>query len=196
MWKYFAILMLTGTVHAQVSICGNINQLCLPYTFNSVKNIDSYDSVDVLMVFATVESIFSSEQVDSIADYVFAGKSLYIGADNWPLQAESNMITKRLFNEVFYGNYTLQEAELSENQSLIDWAKDDQIPAGNTTSAFPMMAGLTVEAWISDQPLILVGKYGKGKVIIDGGYSRFYCQHNYQNCEKLFITFLEYLLNM
>jgi hypothetical protein len=29
--------------------------------------------------------------------------------------------------------------------------------------------------WYNDEPLILSGKWGQGKILIDGGYSRFYC---------------------
>ena len=49
------------------------------------------------------------------------------------------------------------------------------VPAGTTTVAFPLDYRLKVEAWINDEPLILSGESYKGKIIIDGGYSRFYC---------------------
>lgn len=196
MWKLIIFIFISGPISGQVNICGNTTDLCLPIKTDEIHSASTYNSSDLIMVFATAESIFSNEQIDSIVSYVYEGKNLYIGADNWPLQAESNLITKRMFNETFYGNFANEEAELSRNESLIDWNKEDLIPAGNTTSAFPLKAGFTVEAWISDQPLILAGRYGKGRVIIDGGYSRFYCQHKCENCEKLFITFLEYLLNM
>ena len=67
------------------------------------------------------------------------------------------------------------------------------LPAGKTTSAFPLDYRLKVEAWVSDQALILSGNIGKGRIIIDGGYSRFYCENTNELSVEMLSRFITYL---
>ena len=66
----------------------------------------------------------------------------------------------------------------------------ETIPAGRSTVAFPMDYRLRVEAWVADQPLILSGELDAGKVIIDGGYSRFYCDQRSEVTDVLWNAIL------
>lgn len=188
-------LLLSGHSLTQVYICGNVENLCLPGdSYKTTRYVKSLDSSEALFIFGSVESVFNLNQIDSLADYIIKGKNVYIGADNWPLCSESNLLTKRLYNNEFYGEYNEMVAEPTSNRGVLNWSQHDVIPAGQSTSAFPIQPGLSVEAWVKDQPIILAGTYGLGRIIIDGGYSRFYCQQISTNCEKLFLTFLEYLV--
>jgi len=53
---------------------------------------------------------------------------------------------------------------------------------------------LKVEAWLNDQPLILSGNYKKGRIIIDGGYSRFYCENMSKTSSELWLRFKSFLV--
>ena len=53
---------------------------------------------------------------------------------------------------------------------------------------------LKVEVWLDDQPLIQSGEIGLGKIVIDGGYSRFYCANHDAEIDGIFLAILKWLL--
>lgn len=143
-------------------------------------NLKSYTAI---FLFSNARSYLSRQDIDRIINYVKQGGGLYTGADNWPMQAESNQVTQRLFNKESFGHYENKRAEASQDGGNLQLKELEEIPAGQSTVAFPLDYRLKVEAWVEDQPLILSGKIGKGKIIIDGGYSRFYCDRwNQKSC--------------
>lgn len=157
-------------------VYGNQSKLCLEDTINTqeLQSLDSTFNSDIIFIFSGGGNGLNPENVEKLVDFVWQGGGLYIGAENWPLQTEANQLTQRLFNKSTFGSFQAELAESSQNGNLyLD--EIDTIPSGTTSVAFPMDHRLTVEAWIEDQPLLLSGQYGSGRIIIDGGYSRFYC---------------------
>ena len=148
---------------------------------------------NAIFLFSNARSLLSTEDINRIITYLNNGGGLYTGADNWPLQAESNQVTEKLFNKESFGNYHEDIAEASADGGNLKLKELNQIPAGKTTAAFPMDYRLKVEAWISDQPLILSGNIQKGRIIIDGGYSRFYCERWDTNSAAILEKFLQFL---
>src|SRR5690606_360278 len=107
---------------------------------------------------------------------------------------ESNQLTQELYKKESYGEYDKVTANTSSQKGNLQLNTISEIPAGETTVAFPLDYRLTVEAWIDDQPFILSGNYGKGRIIIDGGYSRFYCGYRDKICDEIFDRFKNYLI--
>lgn len=165
-----------GYSQPSVLIYGNHSQVCLSDTLKGeqLSDLNGLRSNDVLFIFSGAGNGLTNGSLDTIISFVENGGGLYIGSENWPLQKESNQITTRLFNKNSFGYYTSEIAERADNGNLM-FNDLDTIPTGTTSVAFPMDHRLTVEVWVEDQPLLLSGYFGKGRIIIDGGYSRFYC---------------------
>ena len=115
-----------------------------------------------------------------------------MGAENWPLQAESNQITEKLYLKSSYGSYDQEIADNPPGGNL-KLNELDTIPAGRSTVAFPLDYRLKVEAWVDDQPLIQSGQIGEGRIIVDGGYSRFYCDQRNNDTDSILVRFINYL---
>jgi hypothetical protein len=135
------------------------------------NNLQHYAAI---FVFSGANSNLSNSDIEQLTSYLNDGGSIYLGAENWPLQAELNQVTNYLFQKECYGNQNEEHAQAELKGTQLSLAEVDNIPAGKSTVAFPLHPNLKVEAWLNDQPLILSGTYGRGRVIIDGGYSRFY----------------------
>ena len=153
----------------------------------------SLDSFDVIILFSNAESKLTKTEIQRIQQFVENGGGLYCGAENWPLQAESNQFTEEVYNKQSFGSYQQSKAESAGNAGNLSLDTLAYIPAGNTTVAFPMDYRLNVEAWVEDEPLILSGNIGAGRVIIDGGYSRFYCAARNEITDQMLHDFLSYL---
>jgi hypothetical protein len=193
----FLFLLLSTTSLSQkedILVVGNFSSLCLPDSvYTTIDSLpESLDSVKVLMLFSSSTSNLSHSDIDRIEEYVRKGGGLYSGSDNWPLQAQSNQVTHQLYLKESFGNYQQTNAELNKDGNL-DLDEIDTIPAGETTAAFPLDYRLKVEAWVQDQPLISSGSIGEGKIIIDGGYSRFYCAHRSESTDALLEQFIIFL---
>ncbi len=171
-------LLLSTTLFSQNKILfiGNISQICFEDT-NSMIELssdlpDTLSSYSAIFLFSSAQSILNEKKVEQLLQFLNGGNGLYLGSENWPLQAESNVMTNLLFSKNAWGDFNEPNAQLAEKGIFKESAS---IPAGITTVAFPLDYRLKVEAWVNDEPLILSGEYYKGKIIIDGGYSRFYC---------------------
>lgn len=172
-------------------IYGNSSKICVSDTLNSIhlNDLEQLANEDVLFIFSSAGNGLTASEIDTLISFVENGGGLYIGAENWPLQTESNQLTKRLFNKNSFGLYTSEIAESAVNGNLL-FNDLDTIPSGKTAVAFPLDHRLTVEAWVEDQPLLLSGYFGNGRIVIDGGYSRFYCdQMNVEGKTILFRIF-------
>ncbi len=101
-------------------------------------------------------------------------------------------MTHKFFLKESFGEYDSPIAEIEQGSGNLD-LKVETIPAGRSTVAFPMDYRLRVEAWVSDQPLILSGKVDEGKIIIDGGYSRFYCDQRSDITDSLWAAIIAFL---
>ena len=171
-------LLLSTTLFSQNKILfiGNISQICFEDT-NSMIELssdlpDTLSSYSAIFLFSSAQSILNEKKVEQLLQFLNGGNGLYLGSENWPLQAESNVMTNLLFSKNAWGDFNEPNAQLAEKGIFKESAS---IPAGTSTVAFPLDYRLKVEAWVNDEPLILSGEYYKGKIIIDGGYSRFYC---------------------
>ncbi len=154
---------------------------------------DSLNSFTAIFLFSNASSLLSNKDVDRIINYLYNGGGLYVGSDNWPLQSESNQITNRLYKKENFGDFEESMAQASLKGTNLNLKTLKRIPAGNSTVAFPMDYRLKVEAWIADQPLILSGQVKKGRIIIDGGYSRFYCNVWKEISAAILNEFLQFL---
>ena len=174
----FFSLLLSTTLFSQNKILfiGNISQICYEDSNSTIELSsdlpDTLSSYSAIFLFSSAQSILNEKKVEQLLQYLNGGNGLYLGSENWPLQAESNVMTNLLFSKNSWGDFSEPNAQLSE-KGIFEEMKT--IPSGTTTVAFPMDYRLKVEAWVNDEPLILSGEYYKGKIIIDGGYSRFYC---------------------
>ena len=195
----FFFLLLSSISFSQekkILVVGNYSSLCFPDSaFTLADSLpESLDGVKIIMLFSSSTSNFSHNDIDRIEDFIRKGGGLYSGSDNWPLQAQSNQVTHQIYKKETFGNYQQVNAEPTHYGNL-HLKELDTIPAGKTTAAFPLDYRLKVEAWVQDQPLISSGSLGEGKIIIDGGYSRFYCSYRSDSTDELLKQFLIFLSN-
>lgn len=194
----FIVLFLASNAFAQVPqnslVVGNTSHVCFrDTTLSFVDSIPkTLDSFDVIYLFSNSTSNLTSADISNIESFLLEGGGLYTGSDNWPLQAEANQITNEFYQKESFGMYDVALAQTSYAGNL-SLQELDSIPAGKTTGAFPLDYRLTVEAWVEDQPLILTGTYGKGRIVIDTGYSRFYCEQRDRNSDALFERIQQFL---
>ncbi len=190
----FPFLSFAQEEYRPILIIGNFNAVCLDDSSiqKSVKLPDSLHSFQVICFFSNSTSSLSDSEVLRVESFVREGGGLYLGAENWPLQAESNQLTKRIYLKESFGEYDATDAEIEKKSGNLGLAYET-IPAGRSTVAFPMDYRLRVEAWVADQPLILSGQLDEGKVIIDGGYSRFYCNQRSEITDSLWKSIIAFL---
>ena len=198
--RWFIILFLANFSWSQdttILVIGNYENVCLhDYSIEYSKKIPKdLSKFQVIFLFSSAEAAFGKGELNSILEFVKKGGGLYCGAENWPLQSESNQITDEIYLKSRFGNYTATNAQASEFEGNLKLKELDSIPSGKTAVAFPMDHRLRVEAWIEDQPLIQTGELENGNVIIDGGYSRFYCDQRNQTTDEMLEKFLNYLLD-
>lgn len=185
--------------HAQNKIlfAGNVSNLCFEDDRFQITNSsifpDTLTSFDAIFIFSGAESIFIEKDIENIIDFLDSGKGIYLGSDNWPLQVESNQVTSLLFSKQTWGNFSQENAIVSKESGL--FIDKDSVPAGTTTVSFPLDYRLQVVAWVDDEPLIQAGELLGGKIIVDGGYSRFYCSDSNEENTDVLVQFLNYLIH-
>jgi hypothetical protein len=182
------------TTEQEILILGNFNSVCIvDSSVHLAKSLpDSIDSFTIICFFSNSTSSLTDAEVLRVENFVRNGGGLYLGAENWPLQAESNQLTKKIYLKESFGEYDLSVAEIDQTLGNLK-LEMETIPSGRSTVAFPMDYRLRVEAWVADQPLILSGELDNGKVIIDGGYSRFYCDQRSEVTDSLWRSIIDYL---
>ncbi len=178
----------------QVLVVGNFSSICIDDSSTSKVNVlpVSLDSFQIICFFSNSTSSLTEKEAIRVENFVRSGGGLYLGAENWPLQAESNQLTKKLYLKESFGEYDSPVAQIEQQNGNLQ-LEMETIPAGRSTVAFPMDYRLRVEAWVADQPLILSGELDSGKVIIDGGYSRFYCDQRSEVTDLLWKAIIAYL---
>jgi hypothetical protein len=191
-------LLISTIVFGQNKILfiGNISKICYENTNSSIELSsdlpDTLSYYSAIFLFSSAQSILNEKKVEQLLQFLNSGNGLYLGSENWPLQAESNVMTNLLFSKNVWGDFNEANALLSKDGIFKEM---ESIPAGTTTVAFPLDYRLKVEAWINDEPLILSGECCKGKIIIDGGYSRFYCNSDKSVDNSLMLNqFIEFLI--
>jgi hypothetical protein len=84
---------------------------------------------------------------------------------------------------------------MNEKNRTKDISDKNQYFANQSIVTFPMDYRLKVEVWSGDEPLILSGNFGKGKIILDGGYARFNLALNQSvESKRIFNELIEFLL--
>ena len=191
MWKLLVFLCMHFMLIGQnnILILSKNSNLCL----KSIGVIDlaghlpeQLSPYKTIFIFSNSKSVLSKKDVSRVIDFLTDGGNLYLGSESWPFQAESNQITRKLFQKECYGGFEIKSAEPASEKSNLHLIELKEIPAGETTVAFPLDYRLLVEAWVGNQPLILSGSIEQGRIIIDGGYSRFYCVNWNSNTLLLF----------
>lgn len=180
-----ALIPLSVCGQDHLLLLGNNSPICLT-TSDSVHILrtdtlpDTLTHYTAIFIFSNARSELTSSEIEALLQYTASGGGLYCGADNLPLQQEFNQVTKRMFEKEAWGNFSSRRAEVGE-QSFLRALSSDSLDAGETTVAVPLDVNMRVEAWVDDQPLITSCRYGKGTMIFDGGYSRFYCPVSDEN---------------
>lgn len=180
----------------QVLVYGNSEKICFldgnTFQNHSLENFpESLDSFSVILIFSGANSRLSTKHLDLISSFLQSGKGVYIGCENWPLQAESNQLTNYFFQKEFWGNDLTQMAECTKND--VSLFESQQIVAGESTVHFPLDSRLKVEAWVNDEPLIMSTEFFGGNLILDGGYSRFYCGQK-KEIDSVWNSMMNYLI--
>ncbi len=190
-------ILISTTLFSQDKILfiGNVSHICYEDSVQTIELAsdlpDTLSAYSAIFIFSSAQSILNEKKIEQLLQFLNSGNGLYLGSENWPLQAESNVMTHLLFSKTTWGDFNEPNAVLTE-KGIFEEMKS--IPAGTTTVAFPLDYRLKVEAWVNDEPLILSGECYKGKIIIDGGYSRFYCTINKEtNNSYMMNQFIDFL---
>lgn len=194
-WIISLLVCFQSFGQVETAVFGNQSFFCPPDSSITLlkeipEDLSPYNSI---FIFSNASSSISKYNAERLISYVKNGGGLYIGSENWPLQAEAQQLTQLIYNKEHFGEFRQELAEKSATQNNLALDKIEPLPAGNSTVAFPLDYRLKVEAWVEDQPLILSGDYGKGRIVIDGGYSRFYCDQRDDNTDLLFLEIIRYL---
>lgn len=196
--KYVVLLLvlrpLMALTQEKILFVGNTDNICidsiLPFADTSSALPKEIDHYEVIFIFSNARSVLTTHDQNQLLNFLSMGKGLYLGSENWPLQAESNQVTETLYEKKVWGNFETTVAT-ADSKGLLKELKS--FPAGNTTVAFPMDYRLNVDAWINDEPLILSGLVKGGRLIIDGGYSRFYCNWDHVLNREIMRYFIDFL---
>lgn len=180
----------------KVLFMGNVSKLCYENQLTEVdtsRNLpDSLQDYKAIFIFSGAHSMLTDASLERLLLFVSQGNGIYLGSENWPLQAESNQVTDLLFSKQCWGNFSETTAEVAKGSNLFQ--NKDTIPAGSTTVSFPLDYRLEVLAWVNDEPLMLAGEIFGGRIIVDGGYSRFYCSAFKKENEQILNLLVEYLI--
>lgn len=193
----FLVLFPISSLFSQnkVLFTGNVSNLC--YT-SEITNVvvsnqlpDTLNPYNAIFIFSSAQTILTEAALERLIAFLAQGKGIYIGSENWPLQAESNQITDLLFSKQVWGNFSETRAEVAKGSVIFE--ENDSFPAGCTTVSFPLDYRLQVLAWVNDEPLIQSGDILGGRIILDGGYSRFYCPVYEAENEQILNQLIGYL---
>lgn len=137
------------------------------------NNAIDFNQYLAIFIFSTANSEISESEEKALVDYLKKGGNIYLGAENSPFYAESNQLLKNMFNLQFYGNFETDTLKIDPSSNFT-CERSTKFSSGNSTVSFPVDYRFKVEAWSMDNPIILSSKVEKGRLILDGGYSRFY----------------------
>ncbi len=176
----------------EILVIGNSNEICFDTSLNFVfvENLDRILDYDIVLIFSGASSKIKSDDISKIVDFLSKGGGLYLGCENWPFQAETNLILEQLFSFQSWGNFNSSYAKVSEDSELTA-LKD--IPSGNSVAVFPMDLNFKVDVWLEDKPVIMSGSFDLGRIVLDGGYSRFFCSEINTASKSFFLDLVAYL---
>lgn len=190
----FMLIPFVSFSQDKILFVGNTQHICidslLPSAIVSQEFPEDLAPYGIIFIFSNARSVLSRDDETRLFEFLKEGNGLYLGAENWPLQAESNQLTEALFTKRAWGHF---ESAIATADSTGLLKHMMTFPAGNTTVAFPLDYRLKVDAWVNDEPLILSGEVHSGRLVIDGGYSRFYCSGYQDRNKEIMKCFVDYL---
>lgn len=195
----FLLLNLTIGYNQNVLLIGN-NESIVLHKMDSIKYSyqselpDEIEMYDCILLFSTAKNSITDEQFDLLLTYVSNGKGLYCGAENYPLNAEFDQFLKILTGQVSYGKYDCEQA-VYDHQSNLKQNHIEKVDAGNSIVSFPLDHRMQVDLWVNDQPLIASMNFNKGRIVLDGGYSRFYNSES-EDVVRLWNSIIAYLCKL
>lgn len=183
----------------EVLVIGNSQSVALNELENANYTIqtdvpNNLDNYDCIFIFSTAKNSFSENQFQQLLAYVAGGKGIYCGAENYPLNAEFDQFLNLLIGQVSYGKYDCKQARFDE-QSNLKQENLQEVASGNSIVSFPLDHRMQVDLWVNDQPLIASMNYENGRIVLDGGYSRFYSA-NSDDVKQLWKSIIEYLCEL
>lgn len=194
---FISVLFSTNLwAQSTVLVLGNHESVDLPEetTFLRVDSLPmDLNAVCCVFLFSNAASSLSDSDRARILDFLENGGGLYLGADNWPLQSEANELAQLIYGKQYYGQFESSETELNVHNAQLHLDELSYVPAGQSTTAFPLDHRLSVEVWQEDQALVLSGYVSRGRIILDGGYSRFYEHNRNPESDAVFLEFLRFL---
>jgi hypothetical protein len=194
----FFFWSINGRTQTQVLLLGNTDKLCtvhidtIHYDVSDTLpiKIDHYQAV---LIFSSAQSVLNQEDIERLFVYLESGNGIYLGCENWPLQSEANQLSKLILGKEFWGNSNEEMAHVSSTDSPL-FENKTAIFAGNSSVQFPLDYRLKTEAWVADEPLIQSSSSFGGKLLLDGGYSRFYCDQK-KRSDDIWMMILTFLLS-
>lgn len=192
---FISLLLLIKNVNSQVNdtvlVYGNHHSICyLPKikTLDSIAEIKNFE-LHTLYIFSTINSLKESD-IKLIKKHLENGGNIYIGLDNWPQQKEGIEILDSLFQIHFFdegkkGVLKKGNGELNGPDTINSFVQ--------TNGYFSIKANFKIEYWSNDCPVIMSTTIDKGKLIIDAGYVRFFCENISEEDAVLLKEIIRYL---
>ncbi len=191
---FWHLMFLQNMLFAQkdILVIGNSDEICFDssYNVNIANNLDDLLSYDIALIFSGVSSRIKKEDFSNIIEFVSRGGGLYLGCENWPFQAETNQILDHFFSFQSWGNFQSSYAKVSDDSEITELK---EIPTGNSVTVFPMNSNFKVDVWLDDNPIVMSGDFNNGRIVVDGGYSRFYCSEINETSKMFFLNLMKYL---
>lgn len=182
----FVFFSFLHNAQESILVIGNADSICWTESLIVKTQLDSSNQLEdysLIFVFSSAITDLSESLINQLDSAVFhQGIHLYIGAENWPMQADANALTEQMFQEQFY---SVDRTSKSESEVL---------DVKESVVYFPLSFNFQPILWDQDEPVLQVGNYGKGKVMIDGGYSRFYCGNSDDSSRELLKKIMKMLL--
>ena len=190
----FVLVSSTICFSQKTLFLGNNTAICKDFIDEKVDTVqlNPLEDYDLIYIFSGARSVLTTNFLQELDTFLTRGKGIYIGSENWPMQSEARILTQHLFQKEFWENQSnlSSSGEVSDHKVIAS----ENIDPGRSVATFPMDVRLKVEVWLGDEPLILSSEYLGGRIILDGGYSRFYCPLNNDENKVLWDEITAFLL--
>ena len=161
-----------------ILVIGNSDGICFDssYNVNVDSDLDDLLSYDIALIFSGASSCLKNEDFTNIIEFISRGGGLYLGCENFSFQS--------------WGNFQSSYAKVSDDSEITELK---EIPTGNSVAVFPMNSNFKVDVWLDDNPMVMSGNFSSGRIVVDGGYSRFYCSEINETSKMFFLNLIKYL---
>ena len=116
LWVSASFLSTAQTESNQVLLVGNFGSVCMEDStvLRTTVLPESLDSFKIICFFSNSTSSLTESEATRVEHFVRSGGGLYLGSENWPLQAESNQLTQKLYLKESFGEYDSPLAEIEQ----------------------------------------------------------------------------------